>query len=347
MEFDKLSLGSPMACANQEEDLANAENLLQETDGNQGEPHAPLENHDTFYIPQDEEYVCQYVTDDAYKNKGTLVQFLNQNCSDAATIIGGVRIPISEAPLLPAYLCRHRQLLTRYAVWHLNRHLVETQSAAGATETLCLDDYGLSFMLASVSDAGKNLHPMRRMEGPLLYCLYPHLNTPVTLYTNPDGTLERVNVVNAYIHLYDVHRRRRSILLRATQAEETNSFKDTNAPAPAPTLAPAAVKRKSTGPSPLQTTCPIVDASGKQIGSVQMQRTKRTVATAISAKDKRNIYVPSPSAWKPPLPSLVLQPPPPPPSTSPSVVAPLPLHPTDDRVVVWDMFPKLPDFPPA
>jgi hypothetical protein len=88
--------------------------------------------------------------------------------------------------MFPAYLTRNRQLVKHYAVLHLIRHLLETQSATRATECLSLGDYGMTFMLASISKGVKATHPLRCMEGPVLWCMYLPLNSPFTfLYTNP------------------------------------------------------------------------------------------------------------------------------------------------------------------
>lgn len=325
MEFDKLSLGSPMAQGHNEEDLIDAEDLLREDSAKPteevprpaGRQALTLE---PFNFPAEEAYQCDYVTSDVYGNRGAILQFINQNCADAATIIGGVRIPVGDPLLLPAYLTRNRQLVKRYAVRHLVRHLVETQSAAGAMECLTLDDYGMSFMLASISKAAKALHPLGRTEGPLIWCMYPRLNSPVTLYLNHDGTLEKAHIINVYIHLYDGNRRRNAIISRAFKADEARfSSERTPSTPPAPTPVAVATKRKSTQ---------YVSLGNRSASSQAQVNTSR---------------------WQPPPPPPVMRPPPPPSPPRPQAQRedPFPPLPEGNQPINWALSPKLPDFPSA
>lgn len=345
MEFEKLSLDSPMAQANHEDDIFNDDDIQDEDLLREDNPvpavvgHAQPEGHqaphpESFAIPAEETYVCEYISSDTYKSHGTLLQFVNQNCADAASIIGAVRIPVNESHLLPAYLARHRQLVKRYAVRHLNRHLIETQSSAGATEKLCLDDYGMTYMLASVSKAGRTLPPSGRSEGPLQYCMYPKLNAPVTLYVNPDGTPERVHVINVYIHLYDVNRRRRAILERASKAEEA---KVAAALAPPPPPQPQAVKRKNPGP-------PSTQASSNPSGAAAVPHFQMPVHLHnynLPRRPPAPVANSAPAVWQPPPPPPVVQPPPPP------VQENYPPMPNNHPQINWPASPKLPDFPPS
>ena len=325
MEFDKLSIGSPMAQGHLEDDLLNADELLKEDapaevqrpkpDGRQAETAEMLS-------PISEgEYCCDYISADIYQHRGVLLQFINQNCADAATIIGGVRLPISDIRLIPAYLARNRQLVKQHAVRQLQRHLVETQSAAGATDLLCLDDYGMTYSLASVSKQARALNPLGKQEGPLLYCMFPRLNAPITLYFNQDGSAEKAHVVNVYIHLYDVNRRRRAIIERAAKAEETRAQAMAAPPLPPPT----AVKRK---------------------GQVLNQQPAQQAQPASRQNGSAN-HRAAQTSWQPPLPQPVAQPPPPPVARPPPppVVEHYPAMPTNQHPINWPMSPRLPDFP--
>ncbi len=341
MEFDKLSLGSPMAEGHPEEqDLVDVDNLLH--DDTSAKPTNPVASSsasrqaltlEPFIFPAEDSYCCEYVSSDTYNNRGAILQFINQNCADAATIIGGVRIPVGDPLMLPAYLARNRQLVKQYAVHHLTRHLVETQSAAGATECLSLDDYGMTFMLASISKAAKATHPLGRTEGPLLWCMYPRLNTPVTLYTNIDGTLEKAHIINVYVHLYDSNRRHRAIISRAVKAEEARFSMENNTPVQ-PAVA-VAVKRKNSS-----TVSNGSSARNTQYVSLSnMQQTQRSTPHQVSVNAAQ---------WQPSPPLPVMQPPPPPPP-APAPQAhdneQFPPLPKDHQPLNWAMSPKLPNFP--
>ena len=337
MDIGKLSLESPMHQSN-DEDLfddvgLNDDDLLRDDPPPadvvpRAQPegrHAPTV--ESFIFPCESDFVCEYVDADAYKSRGTLLQFLNQNCADAASVIGCVRIPVSEAPLLPAYLARNRQLIRRHAIRHLSRHLIDVQSSAGAGEKLCDDDYGMSYMLASTSKAARALQPSGKQEGPLQFCLYPHLNAPVTLYVNPDGSREKVHVINVYIHLYDVNRRRRAVLMRAEEnrikAEEAK-IAASLAAKPAVTFTPppvVAVKRKSPGPHQPAAAVPHQQPPAHPYPYHVQRR------------------APAPAVWQPPPPPPVVQPPPPP---TPENYPPIPV---DNAPINWPATPRLPDFP--
>ena len=338
MDLGKLSLESPMHQSN-DDDLfdeagLNDDDLLREDIPPvdvvpRAQPegrHAPTV--ESFSFPNESDFVCDYVDADAYKSRGTLLQFINQNCADAASVIGCVRIPVSEAPLLPAYLARNRQLIRQHAIRHLSRHLIDVQSAAGAGEKLCDDDYGMSYMLASTSKAARALQPLGKQEGPLQFCLYPHLNAPVTLYINPDGSREKVHVINVYIHLYDVNRRRRAIIMRAEEnrvkAEEAKtaaSLAAKTAAASAP-LQSAAVKRKSSGPPPAAVAHPY---------HIPAHHWNYNLPRQPPASVARQMPP------QPPAPQMPLPPPPAPESYPPM--------PVDHAPINWPASPKLPDFP--
>lgn len=349
MDFDKLRLDSPMVQANQEDDLFNEadlndDDLLREDAPPMDVPRAQPEGHhapteETFIPPSESDFVCDYVGADAYKSRGTLLQFVNQNCADAASVIGCVRIPVSNATLLPAYLARNRQLVRQHAIRHLSRHLIDVQSSAGAGERLCDDDYGMSFSLASISKAARAFQPSGKQEGPLQFCLYPHLNSPVTLYVNPDGTKEKVHVINVYIHLYDVNRRRRAIILRAEEArikaEEAKAAalvaRSAVTFAAQPTQQAVAVKRKSPGPPPVHMAQPMQGAAAAQ----------HRQSPAHQPPHHPQRQAPAQAVWQPPPPPQVMQPPPPPPP-APVDYPPMP---ADRAPINWPATPKLADFP--
>jgi len=162
----------------------------------------------------DAEVMCAYVDASLYQQTGVVLQFVNSNQPDSATIIGGMRLKIKEIRKVPAYLAKYRQRIKMHAIATLQRHFLETQCPAGVTETLCPDDYSISYMVASLSDAGRRLNPSGRNEGPLFYLLYPALVEERYLYLETDGTPSSSHVINVYIHLNEAVRRRTAVLKR-------------------------------------------------------------------------------------------------------------------------------------
>jgi len=160
------------------------------------------------------ELVNEMVDSSHFKCQGVLMQFINNNAPDSATIIGGLRIAINDVRRLPGYICKYRQRIKTHAIDCLQRHLRETVCSIGADEELSPDDFGISFMMASVSPIGRALHPNRRNEGAMFYCMYPPLLDEVYLYLATDATPITAQVVNAYIHLLEPSRRRTYVLKR-------------------------------------------------------------------------------------------------------------------------------------
>ena len=157
---------------------------------------------------------CAFAEESFFHNKGVILQFINNNCTGATSLIGGIRLHLDDIRKIPAYLDRNASRIKHYAILCLDRHIKANQCATGAGETLCHDDYGISFSLASVSPRGMMLHPSKRQEGQLFYCLYPGLNEPFFLGTNPDGTDDVAHVVNVFIHLMPIGQRRTAVLLK-------------------------------------------------------------------------------------------------------------------------------------
>ena len=164
-----------------------------------------------------DEVLCDFVHPSLYEKKGIVVQFINQNCSDAATVIGGVRIGLRDVRRLPAYLAKHGAKVKEHGIKFLDRHLKATQSTIGLNETLSEADYSLSYMMASLSEAGRALHPTGRNEGPLFYCLLPALLEETFFHYNEDESHNSSFIVNAYIHLNEAHRRRNVVKNKATE----------------------------------------------------------------------------------------------------------------------------------
>jgi hypothetical protein len=345
MDFNKLSLDSPMVQSNQDEDIfdengINDDDLLREDEPAVDDvPRAQPEGQqapmvDSFSPPSEQDFVCEYISADAYKTHGAILQFLNQNCADAASVIGCVRIPVADAPLLPAYLARNRNLVRQHAIRHLTRHLVDTQSSEGAGEKLSDNDYGMSYMLGSISKAARALQPAGRQEGPLQFCLYPHLNSPITLYVRPDGTKEKAHFINVYIHLYDINRRRRAIIERAKKVEEARiRTEEARAAASLANQVPqsSAVKRKSPNSSSTQQAHVHFEA----VAVPHQQVPAHLYNYNLPRRPPAPVAVPAP-----PPPPVAQQPPPPPPA--PEHYPPMPVG---HAPINWPASPRLPDFP--
>jgi hypothetical protein len=191
-----------------------------------------------YNIRLDSEMICDYISPTIVEEKGVLVQFSNQNCPGAASVIGGLRLGISDIRRIPEYLARHKTWFRAQAGNTLLRHLSDHRSSVGAgDDTLSADDFGISFTLGSLSNLGKEMNPGKRNEGPLWYCLYPALVDPIFLGYREDGTSDYAHVVNCYIHLLEADKRRDAVLKKKEEKAKAAA-----APSPAPIVkAPAPI----------------------------------------------------------------------------------------------------------
>ena len=169
-----------------------------------------------------EEMQCEQIDSTIYSKTGVILQMCNTNASAHATIIGGIRLTLEDIRRVPAYLQKYRTQIKKIAVKTLTRHLQESQCSVGLHETLSLEDYGMTFTVASLSQKGRQLNPHNRSEGPLFYCLFQGLLEPIVLSANQDGSYQTGHVVNLYIHLLPAHHRR-VVLARKTTAIETET----------------------------------------------------------------------------------------------------------------------------
>ena len=157
---------------------------------------------------KEEEYKCDHIDPSIYQRRGVLVQVCNTNASAHATIIGGIRLAIEDIRIVPAYLQRYRVNIKKVAIRMLNRHFHESQCSAGLHESLSIDDYGMTFMVATVTDEAREFNPAGRKEGPLFYCIMPEMLKPTVFLRNQDGTYQTGHIINLYIHLLPPHHRR-------------------------------------------------------------------------------------------------------------------------------------------
>lgn len=162
-----------------------------------------------------------------YENKGVIVQFINHNCHDMTSIFGGVRLKLETVTLFPEYLAENEGKLKAHAVAQLHRHLLRCQCIAGANETLTIDDYSVSYSIATISNEASLMNPNKRREGPIFYCHFPNLLGTIDLDVDM-GTGEiydYAHVINLYIHLLDPSRRRNKVVekLKAEAAQKAEA----------------------------------------------------------------------------------------------------------------------------
>jgi hypothetical protein len=129
----------------------------------------------------------RYMDATCYENRGIVLQFVNNNCPGASTMIGGVRLAMGDVRKIPAYLSKYEGQVKERALFYLKKHFLENQCSLGATENLCPDDFGMSYSVASLSPTGMKLNPSGRHEGPLFWCLWEDLVQPIKLQTLMNG----------------------------------------------------------------------------------------------------------------------------------------------------------------
>ena len=161
------------------------------------------------------EYRSEAIDDSFHDKKGMIIQFLNGSCPGAASVIGGIRTNLEDIRKVPLYLQQNRPLIKQHAAKALLDHWKDLNYAMGCTEHITIEDFGLAFTVASISQLGAKLNPLQRTEGPLFFCHLPALVDPQVVIcsdwnTNIDGVA--VHVINAYITLLPPHQRRSYVM---------------------------------------------------------------------------------------------------------------------------------------
>jgi len=154
-----------------------------------------------------------------YKSKGVILQYINNNCTDAASVIGGIRISLDDIRKVPMYLTKYKGAIKQRAANCLQKHLVDNQCITGAGESITVDDFCISYSLASLSPKGFQMNPQGKHEGPLFYCLCAGLIEPIFLGFLEDNTPDYAHLVNVYIHLLPQDKRRTVYLKRIADAK--------------------------------------------------------------------------------------------------------------------------------
>ena len=200
----------------------------------------------------DEEKKSDFVDGSFFTKKGIVVQFINGNCPGSTSMIGGIRLSLTDIRKAPAYVSKYRQQIKAHAVKFLTTHLQAMQCSIGATETLAPEDYGMTFSMASLSGQGIHLNPNKRNEAPMFYCLLSGLIAPVVLqheaweYGIPH---DEAYMLNAYINLLPKGQRRNQVI---RQAKEDKAIADAPRPAQALEMLGASPKKPKFAPSPFK-----------------------------------------------------------------------------------------------
>ncbi len=211
--------------------------LVQET-----RSQTPLVDEDMGKLPlaeltlSDDEVKSDLVDHSFLTKKGVMVQFINTNCTGCSPVFGGIRLGLKDIRKVPAYLSKYKRLIKQHAVKALTQHLQDMQCSLGAGELINIDEFGMTFTVASVTNIGALMNPGRRQEGPLFFCHFPALVEPIILAHEDWETgaeREAVYVVNCYIHLLPNHQRRNTVLQKVKEekiALQAISTASTSAP---------------------------------------------------------------------------------------------------------------------
>ncbi len=155
---------------------------------------------------------CPDLHNSFFTKKGVIMSIINSNCTGSTSVIGGLRLGVAEIEKMPAYIDRNRDRIKHVAVEMLDRHIKLNQCATGMGESLALEDYGISFSLATLAPRSQGYNPTKRVEAPLYYCLFPGLIEPAYLGSHPDGTADYAHIINVFIHLLPATQRRIALL---------------------------------------------------------------------------------------------------------------------------------------
>lgn len=162
------------------------------------------------------EFVCEFYDLEVVVKNGIVLQYINTNHTGATCMIGATRIGAVDPRRIPIYLSRNLSTIRQHAVSVLRTHFRHTLCSTGVLEKLSPDDYSISFSWASVTEAGRQLHPFGKSDLPLCYAGMDQLVSPVWLsQSDPHPTY----VVNVYIQLLEANRRSPAVVAKAREEE--------------------------------------------------------------------------------------------------------------------------------
>jgi len=181
-------------------------------------PHSPSSAPGNQAAVPIEEIQCEAIDNSFHKNKGVILAFLNTACNDAIATVGGFRLHLTDIRKVPQYITKYRGLIKQKAIKCFQQHLLDNQSPIGAGENLSVDDFGLTYAIATLSPEAAQLCRPARQEGPLFFCLHPGLIQPAHVGFNEDGSRDYAHIINVYINILSTERRRPNILRRLSEA---------------------------------------------------------------------------------------------------------------------------------
>ena len=163
------------------------------------------------------EFVCEFYDLEVVVKNGIVLQYINTNHTGATCMIGATRIGAVDPRRIPIYLSRNISMIRQHAVSVLRTHFKHTLCSTGVLEKLSPDDYSISFSWASVTEAGRQLHPFGKSDLPLCYAGMDQLVSPIWLcQSDPHPTY----VVNVYIQLLEQNRRAPTVIAKAREEDQ-------------------------------------------------------------------------------------------------------------------------------
>ena len=163
------------------------------------------------------ELVSSFMGQEMIQKKGIVLQYLNSNSSGATTMIGVTRIGLQDQRKMPAFVARNVSIIRQHAVAALQRHMRLTLCATGVLETLCPEDYSISFSWASLTEAGRSLTQHGKPDLALGYAMCEGLVAPIQLSAFDPSP---VCILNVFIQLQDSVRRSNAVLKKAQEDEK-------------------------------------------------------------------------------------------------------------------------------
>ena len=209
-----------------------------------------------------EDFKSALVDDSIHHKTGIIIQFINSGCPGTFPVIGGVRINLEDIRKVPQYLHQNQALIKQHGARILLEHWKALNFGMGSVEHLTVEDFGIVFTVASVSNNAIRFNPNQRTEGPLFYCHLPALVYPQTIINADWATSteeQAVHIINAYITLISPHQRRNLMIKRDREEKDTTAAVAAAAAITIPksrpvilqtTYAGAVSKKSKPGPAP-------------------------------------------------------------------------------------------------
>ena len=143
----------------------------------------------------------EFAEDSFWEKDGLVLIFQCTNIGNASVYMGATRTNVKDAARIPNYLMRNKAAIKMKAIELFKTHRIQTQWGVAADEKMSVDDFGISFMAASLTQEAYKANANRRNEGPILMYFVPHFlrEWVFTGTPRPDGTPNRGHVVNVYL----------------------------------------------------------------------------------------------------------------------------------------------------